>query len=411
MKGVFALHVLYTAQACKPDWLGACVYLQKIPQQKGNGVSKNVRYALIVLVVVLAWLLSGLLIGNDESVEKENTDNFLTHVEVATSTAEHYQPSLMFNARTEPFRLVHLRAETEGPLVAASVAEGTEVKQGTLVGKIGIQERALRVVEAQSLVEQVQLEYQGALELKTKDLLSDAEIARKKFDVDSAKTLLDAAKIELSRVDLKAPFDGVLNERFYEVGDYLQRGQIFAEFLQLDPLKVVFQVSEKEIIKLDPQGTVEIALADGRVREGRVVFRSAKADQQSRAFKVEAVFDNPGNEILADLTGRATITLKQITAHAVPASVLSLGTQGQLIIKTLQTDQTVGYYPVQIVADEVESVWVTGLPGKVDVVISGHEYVGIGEQVKVSRRQAADAAIVESDTPAMEAPATKPSGS
>ncbi len=117
------------------------------------------------------------------------------------------------------------------------------------------------------------------------------------------------------------------------------------------------------------------------------MFRSAKADQNNRAFKVEAVFENPDNRILADLTGRIAVALKPVKAHSVPASVLSLDTQGVLIIKTLDSDQTVGSYPVEIVADSVDSVWVTGLPDLVDVIVAGYEYVGVGEQVRATRKE------------------------
>ena len=351
-------------------------------------MSRNVRYALLVLVLFLAWLLSGVFVDTPAN-QTEGRDKPLTHVDVITSSARLYQPSLSFNAHTEPFRLVNLRAETSGPLVATDVPEGAEVKRGRVVGKIATEARLLRVVEARSLLNQVRLEYEGALELQGKGLLADAEIARNKFSVDSAKAALDAAQRELSRVEITAPFDGILNERLYEIGDYIQPGQIFAEFLQLDPLKAVFQVSETEVIALDPEQPVEFVLADGRKLTGSFLFRSAKANRQSRAFKVEAVFENPDNLILADLTGRISIALRPVEAHSVPAAVLSLDTEGQLIVKTLNSDQIVGSYRVKIVEDSTDSIWVTGLPEVIDVIVAGYEYVGIGEKVKASRRSQA----------------------
>jgi len=346
-------------------------------------VSRNVRYALIIFALIIAWLLSGFFVGNDDLEEKSTTSD-LTHVDVLASTAQPYRPSLSFNARTEPFRLVNLRAETSGPLIAADTMKGAEVAEGTVVGRIDVEGRLLRVMEARSLLEQTQLEYKGALDLQSKGLLSDIEIARNKFSVDSAKASLNSTELELARVEIVAPFDGILNERFYEVGDYLQQGQIFAEFLQLDPLKAVFQVSENEVAELDPTTPITLRLGDGRQIEGRLLFRSAKADKENRAFKVEAVFDNPGNLILADLTGRVSISLKPVKAHSVPASVLSLNTAGRLSIKTVNSDYVVNSYPVEIVTDSDDSVWVTGLPDSVDVIVAGYEYVGNGEKVKVS---------------------------
>ena len=348
-------------------------------------MSRNVRYALIIFVAINAWLLSGFLVSDDEP-EEATAASKLTLVDVQVSSASYHRPALSFNARTEPFRLVSLSAETQGPLVAADIAEGSEVDKGTVVGRIDVEGREFRLSEANSLLEQAQLEYQGALNLQDKGLLSDAEIARNKAVADSAKAAVKLAELELARVEMTAPFDGVLNERFYEVGDYLQKGQVFAEFLQLHPLKAVFQVSESEVIALDPSEPLLLELADGRQLEGKLLFRSAMADKNSRAFKVEAVFDNPGNQVLADLTGRISVSLKPVKAHTIPASVLSLDTQGRLSIKTVDANQIVVAYPVEVISDRRDSVWVTGLPDAVDVIVTGYEYVGVGEKVKVSYR-------------------------
>lgn len=349
-------------------------------------MSRNVRYALIILVTIIVWLSSGLLVSKDKP-EETSARTELTHVGVLSSAAVFYQPSLKFNARTEAFRQVNLRAETSGPLIAADIEEGTEVQQGTVVGKIDKESRELRVLEARSLLEQTRLEYKGALELKVKGLLSDAEVARNRFAMDSAEASLNAAELELARVEIAAPFDGILNERFYEVGDYIQQGQVFAEFLQINPIKAVFQVSETEVIGLDPDEPLRLTLTDGRVISGTFLFRSAKANQTNRAFKVEAVFENPDSRILADLTGRIAVALKPVKAHSLPASLLSLDTEGVLIVKTLDADQRVSSYPVDVVADSTDSVWVTGLPDQVDVIVTGYEYVGIGEQVRATRKE------------------------
>lgn len=353
-------------------------------------MSRNIRYALIILGLILVWLFSGFLAGDDADTEEVSSESSLAKVEVMKSDAQPYHPSLIFNARTEPFRLVNLRAETEGPLIEVNVAEGEEVAESVLIAKIDPESRPLRVQESRSLLRQAQLEYEGAMELKAKGLLSDAEVARNKFSVDSAQAALEAAEIELSRSVINAPFDGILNERFYEVGDYLQKGQIFAEFLQLDPLKAVFHVSNSEVMELDPERALTLTLADGRELTGEFLFRSSKADPQSRAFKVEATFDNPENRILADLTGRISVWLKAVNAHSVPASVLSLDTSGQLAVKAIDSEQQVLSYPVSIVEDDSESVWVTGLPDQVYVIVTGYEYVGVGDHVNAVYRQVAE---------------------
>lgn len=403
----------YAAKTCKSALLRLGYTPLLILGQKGILVSKNVRYALIIFAFIIVWLFSGLFVAegeaggelngqtngsvNERAGEQVTTaaDNDLTLVEVVDSRALDYQSQASFNARTEPFRIVSLRAETDGPIVATDIAEGSFVPADTEVGTIGTENRMLRVLESRAQLDQVQLEYKGALELRAKSLLSEAEVAREKFAVDSAKASLESAQLELARVRIMAPFDGILNERFFEMGDYLQRGQEFAEFLQLDPIKAVFSVSASEVVSLDPQAPIKLRLSDGRELVGEFLFRSVMADTQSRAFKVEAVFDNPDNLILADLTGVVTVAEKSTLAHSVPASLLSLSTDGSLVVKTVDLDSDQGEglaqgrvtsYPVRILTDNTDSVWITGLPDRATVIVRGYEYVGIGQRVRVSHR-------------------------
>jgi membrane fusion protein, multidrug efflux system len=61
-------------------------------------------------------------------------------------------------------------------------------------------------------------------------------------------------------------------------------------------------------------------------------------------------------------------------------------------IRAVGADSTVAFYPVTIVQDTREGVWVTGLPPTVDVITVGQEFVIPGQTVKATNVSAADAA-------------------
>ena len=118
-------------------------------------MSKNIRYALIVFALLLLWLFSGVLTNRDTAGHRsaDSSEDRLTQVEVIDSRARNYQPHMRFNARTEPYRLISLRAETSGPIVATDIAEGSFVETGAVVGKIATEDRQFRVVEARARLE------------------------------------------------------------------------------------------------------------------------------------------------------------------------------------------------------------------------------------------------------------------
>ena len=347
-------------------------------------MTKNVRYALIILVLVLGWLFSGLIINSDdtdESLSESDQPENLIRVQVSDIAEETYSPSLNISARTEAFRIVEIKAETSGQIEATPIAEGEFVKAGVELARLRIDDRSFRVQEAQAGLDQATLDYEGALKLLAKELVSEIQVARVKASVDAAKANLEFRKVELSRTLLRAPFDAVLNERKLEVGSYLQPGQTFAELLQLDPIKAVALVSGDEVLDLERGAPVELQLSNGDVLLGELRYVSAKADVATRAFRVEAFFENPDNKVSADLTGNLIVPRAQAKAHRIPASIVSLNSAGDLQVKWVDQDDVVRASEIVILHDDRSSLWVSGLPEKVRIIVVGQEYVSIEEKV------------------------------
>jgi membrane fusion protein, multidrug efflux system len=347
-------------------------------------MTKNVRYALIILVLVLGWLFSGLIINSDDTDENLSDSARavdLIRVEVRDIAEETFIPSLNISARTEAFRIVEIKAETSGQIEATPIAEGEFVKAGTELARLRTDDRKFRVQEAQAGLDQATLDYQGAIKLLAKELVSEIQVARAKASVDAAKANLEFRKIELSRTQLRAPFDAVLNDRKLEVGSYLQPGQAFAELLQLDPIKAVALVSGDEVLDLEKGASVQLELSNGDVLLGELRYVSVKADTATRAFRIEAFFENANNKISADLTGNLIVPRAQAKAHRIPASIVSLNSAGDLQVKWVDEGDIVRASEIIILHDDRSSLWVSGLPELVRIIVVGQEYVSVEEQV------------------------------
>jgi membrane fusion protein, multidrug efflux system len=349
-------------------------------------VSKNVRNALIVLALILAWLISGAFLKSPESADisssNQSLDNIL--VEVVDIVSVLHRPVMKFNAYTEPFRSVNVSAETAGAVISTPAKEGSLVEEGELLAQLNPEERELRVRQARATLQQREIEFDAARELKAKNLLSSAEVAKAEAELESARAMLEAAELELRRSSIRAPFTGLFNQRYVEAGDFMQRGVAFGQMLQLDPLKVIFQVSEKEVLKLDSNTQIDFQTGEGPKISGQFFYRSAKANDSNRAFQVEALLDNSTGELLSDLSGTVQVYGREQMAHPVPASAMSLNAAGQLFVKAVDQNNQVEIHNINIISDEPGMVWVTGLPEVTRLIITGHEYVGEGQQVEIS---------------------------
>ena len=51
------------------------------------------------------------------------------------------------------------------------------------------------------------------------------------------------------------------------------------------------------------------------------------------------------------------------------------------LIKTIDDENVVSFYPIEIVKEEENGLWVSGLPVNVNVIVAGGEFVKSGEKV------------------------------
>ena len=105
------------------------------------------------------------------------------------------------------------------------------------------------------------------------------------------------------------------------------------------------------------------------------------AAAETRTFLVEVEVANEDGAIPAGISAEIVIPTGEVTAHFLSPSIVSLDTQGALGVKTVNAENEVEFFPIEIVRAQIEGIWVTGLPDTVDVITVGQGYVNAGETV------------------------------
>ena len=73
---------------------------------------------------------------------------------------------------------------------------------------------------------------------------------------------------------LKAPFDGFVEDINVKVGDLISPSQMCGSIIQLDPMIVSGEVTEKNIVQMIPDQKVSIELLDGKKLDGQISYIS-----------------------------------------------------------------------------------------------------------------------------------------
>ena len=349
-------------------------------------MNKNVRVSLILAVAIFLWLASGLLLSpaTDGNADKAAVDADLTSIEATWQQVQQFRPQLSLRAKTEANRVVDVKAQIGGRIIAVPVKEGAKVVAGDTLCKIDAEDRAQRIEHATAALAQAKIEFNGALKLKQSGYQSELAIAQAKTKLEAARVTFERSGLDLQNLSIKAPFDGIVESRPVEIGDFVQPGQLCAQIVELNPLKISAVITESEISKVSLGSDARVTLVNGDNLNGKMTYLSHQADAVTRSYRVEAKVENPQLKFLAGMSGRLQIDSQPIAAHLISASLMLLDDQGRLAVRAVSEQGVISTLSINTVGENSDGVWVAGLPDQVALVTLGQNYVAEGEQVTVS---------------------------
>ena len=288
-------------------------------------MSKNVRMALLILLPVSFWFATGVL--EEDKVEPPKAQKTLSSVVINESIAEMISPTISVNSVAISEKRVAVKAKTSGEVVATGVRQGEWVKKDELLCRLGI--------------------------------------------------------VELNRTEVKAPFDGYV-ENIVKPGNFIQRGEICATIIELSPITFVAEVPEAKIKDIFEGLQVKIDLITDETISSNLTFVSKSASPATRTFRVEAEFENVTGAVRDGITGTMRISTQPILAHKITASVLLLTDEGNIGVRTVNSESKVEFHSIKIIKDTADGLWVSGIPQFSNLIVQGQGFVENGQTVAVT---------------------------
>ena len=285
-------------------------------------MSKNVRISLYILIPIIGWVISGQFI-EEEVLEKKSSQE-LTSVIVEKSDAEFFSPKVILNAAATSEKRVRVIAKTSGEVMPNNVNQGQWVQKDQVLCRLGV--------------------------------------------------------VELNRTEVKAPFRGYV-EKIIKPGNFINRGEVCAVIIELDPVTFVAEVPEAEIKNIVKGQNVSIMLVTGEIITSKLSFVSKSATPSTRSFRVEAEVRNPKGLIRDGITGTLEISTNKILANKISPSILLLSDSGTLGIRIVNDDEIVEFMPIKILEDTQDGLWVQGIPNASNLIVRGQGFVENGQKV------------------------------
>ncbi len=353
--------------------------------------------AAMIFLVLVAYVASGAFGGstkNKENVDAKSPEAIrgataidpadpVPTVRVQTIKAETRHQDLVIRGQSEALRKVLVRAETAGKIAAIRADRGKSVKSGDIICELKVDERLAMLKQARAVMKQRELEFEASRQLKAKGFRSETALAGDQAQFEASKAEVERMDNELENTRLRAPFDGIVDARMADVGDYLAPGQPCALIIDQDPFLIIGQASEKDVGQIHIGDSGWAKLVTGERVEGKIRFVSKSADQATRTFRVELEVANRDGAIRDGVTSEMHITGLQVEAHRISPAILALDEKGTIGVRIVDDKKRVRFVPVKIVAESAEGVWVSGLPKTAVIITVGQDYVTNGQAVKI----------------------------
>ena len=225
---------------------------------------------------------------------------------------------------------VTLRPEVTGRIAEIRFREGQQVAKGTVLVRLddsvtkadSEQARANLWLAKSKSARAAELHQKGFVSAQAKD---DAEGAMR-----VAEATLQSADARLAKMDIKAPFSGVIGLRQVSVGDYVKDGQDMVNLEAIETLKVDFKVPETFLRQVQVGQAMQIMLdaIPGQTYEGKVLAINPLVDAAGRSVVIRAQIRNSNVALRPGMFARVRL-LTDLKADSLVVPEQALVPQGE----------------------------------------------------------------------------------
>jgi multidrug efflux system membrane fusion protein len=354
--------------------------------------------AIVVLLAAAAWIVTGEFsaVGSEEAHAGQPAEAAPEAPKQAplVRTVGAIVPQLIDHSRvirisgaTEADKRATLAARSSGIVAALTIGQGRPVEANAIVLSLEGEDVASGVITAEATLRQRAQELEVAVKLAASGNASDLALTRARADKAAAESALVAAQSAADRLNLRAPFAGIIDSVDVEKGEWVQAGTPIAVVLSLDPIVVRAEVSEVDLAAVEKGATARVRLVSGQEFDGIIRDIAREATAATRTFAVEVEIPNPDLTIPAGMTAEVQIMTDPVKAVAVPRSVITLDEAGTIGLRIVGADDIAAFAPVQLLDDTDQGMIVAGVPEGVRIIVAGQDLVRDGDRVNVTEVQ------------------------
>ncbi len=327
-----------------------------------------------------------------------------------------------------------IRPKVEGFIVKQVYQEGSFVRKGQALFQIDPRQFKAALDQAQGTLERNQaalslanITVQRYTPLAKENAVSQQELddalsnqRQAEANVDSARAQVEGAQLNYNWCTVTSLIDGIAGTAQAQVGSLVNAQTVLTTVSTVDPIRVVFGISEQQYLwyvqaiesgrRLADSDTLEVVLSDGSVdpRKGKTIILNRQVDVKTGTITVIGEFPNPDNFLRPGQYAKVRLTGRVIKGALLVPQVAVKELQGDNQVAVVGDDDTVELRSVTP-GDRVGAMWIMdkGLKPGERVIVAGLQSVKSGMKVVPVEAPAAKGADPGTAAPKGDAPASE----
>jgi membrane fusion protein (multidrug efflux system) len=156
--------------------------------------------------------------------------------------------------------------------------------------------------------------YDRAVDLAKSNFISGQARDEAENNLRVAEAGLQLAEARLAKMEIKAPFGGIIGLRVVSVGDYAKEGSDIVNLESIDPLKVDFRIPEIYLKQIQVGQTLHVSLdaMPGKTFDGKVYAVNPLVDAAGRAIVIRALVRNPDTSLRPGMFTRVRLFTREL---------------------------------------------------------------------------------------------------
>jgi membrane fusion protein (multidrug efflux system) len=323
---------------------------------------------------------------DDDSAIDPEEEARIVPVRVLPMERQDLEEAVVASSTVESERAADVFVEVAGTVTSLSVEEGDRVQPGTTLAHLRASALDAQAKAAKEEAEQAERDLQSVTKVYDGGFLSEQEFQAARLRLEQARSSLAAAEDNRRKTNLASPIRGAVVERMLRFGEAVSPGQPAFRIMDLDELKVIVRLPERDLVRLQVgQTALVVSELQGDVEvEGTVERIAPVVDPASGTVKVTVALPTgerslrPGSFVQVRIV---TATRDQVPV--VPKKALTLR-QGKKHLYVVRGDKAVELVPeLGLDGGEVFEVLSNGPEADDLIVVVGQESLDDGTQVRI----------------------------